>query len=85
MPVWHVVPQGTFYGFYDWGETWQQQSTDRNHVLRSLGGGLRTVFGEHLEVDLEGVSRLTRTPNGPPPEGQRISSAAFYWQVIGRF
>ena len=85
LPGWGIVPQATFYGFYDWGETWQEQKLDLDHTLRSLGGGVRMALGDHLEIDLEGVSRLTRTPNGPPPDGQRLKSTAFYWQVVGRF
>jgi hemolysin activation/secretion protein len=85
LPAWGVVPEATFYGFYDWGETWQEQKRDASHILRSLGGGVRLALGEHLEIDLEGVSRLTRTPSGPPPDGQRLQSSAFYWEVVGKF
>ncbi len=85
LPYWGLRPQATFYGFFDWGETWQNQAADPGHILRSLGGGVRLALGALYEIDLEGVSRLTRTPNGPPPQGTRLNSAAFYWQVIGRF
>jgi hemolysin activation/secretion protein len=85
LPYWGIIPQATFYGFYDWGETWQEQKQDDDHILRSIGGGVRLALGDHLEVDLEGVSRLTRTPNGPPPDGQRLQSEVFYWQVVGKF
>jgi hemolysin activation/secretion protein len=85
LPYWGVVPQATFYGFYDWGETWQQQKQDASHILRSIGGGVRLALGDHVEIDLEGVSRLTRTPSGSPPDGQRLQSSAFYWEVVGRF
>ena len=74
-----------FYGFYDWGEVWQNQSLDLNHTLRSTGGGVRLYAGGRAEIDLEGVSRLTRTPNGAPPEVSRLKSSAFYWQVLARF
>jgi hemolysin activation/secretion protein len=85
LPYWGVVPEATFYGFYDWGETWQEQKQDAGHILRSIGGGVRLALGEHLEIDLEGVSRLTRTPDGPPPDGQRLRSSVFYWEVVGKF
>jgi hemolysin activation/secretion protein len=80
-----IVPQATVYGFLDWGQTWEQQATDLNHTLRSVGGGVRMQVGDHLEIDLEGVNRLTRTPNGPPPLGPLLRSSALYWQVVGRF
>jgi hemolysin activation/secretion protein len=85
LPGWGVVPQATFYGFYDWGETWQEQKRDADHILRSVGGGVRLALGEHLEIDLEGAERLTRTPDGPPPDGPVLKSAVFYWQVLGKF
>jgi hemolysin activation/secretion protein len=85
LPYWGIVPQAVFYGFYDWGETWQVQKQDASHVLRSVGGGVRLTLGEHVEIDLEGVSRLTRTPSGAPPDGQRLESSAFYWEVVGKF
>ena len=69
VPYTKIVPQATFYGFYDWGETWEQQRTDLGHVLRSLGGGVRMTLGDHAEVDLEGVSRLTRTPSASGGRG----------------
>ncbi len=85
IPGWGVIPHGVFYGFFDWGETWQQQRTDASHILRSLGGGVRLTLGDHAEIDLEGVSRLTRTPEGSAPGVSRLKSSAFYWQIIGRF
>lgn len=74
-----------FYGFYDWGETWENLKQDQDHVLRSVGGGVRLYAGQRAEIDLEGVSRLTRTPNGEAPGISRLKSSAFYWQVLARF
>jgi hemolysin activation/secretion protein len=74
-----------FYGFYDWGESWDNLKADADHVLRSLGGGVRFYVGDRAEIDLEGVSRLTRTPNGSPPEVSRLKSSAVYWQVLAHF
>lgn len=71
-----------FYVFYDWGEVWQQQKLDLDHTLRSLGGGVRVYADPYLELDLEGVDRLTRTPDGPAPEVSPLKSAALYWQVV---
>jgi hemolysin activation/secretion protein len=85
LPWTAIVPQATLYAFIDWGETWEQQSSDLNHTLRSIGGGVRMQAGDHLEIDLEGLSRLTRTPNGAPPLGPVLRSSALYWQVVGRF
>jgi hemolysin activation/secretion protein len=85
VPRWQVVPQATFYAFYDWGQTWESQKTDLAHTLRSLGTGARTFFGQHLEIDLEGAYRQTRNPTGQTTPGAELKSWAFYWQVVGRF
>ena len=74
-----------FYAFYDWGETWESSRLEQDHTLRSLGGGVRLYAGERLEIDVEGVSRLTRTPNGSPPEVSRLKSSAIYWQAVAHF
>ena len=87
LPAW-IGPlplSAQFYGFYDWGNAWQNQSTDADHVLRSVGGGVRFYAGPRVEMDVEGVSRLTRTPDGEPPEVSRLKSSAVYWQILGRF
>ena len=44
LPAPHFVTwplRAQFYGFYDWGETWQNQAFDFGHTLRSVGGGVR--------------------------------------------
>ena len=49
-----------FYGFYDWGESWENKKLDTNRTLRSFGLGLRAALTRNIEVDIEGVNRLTR-------------------------
>ncbi len=73
-----------FYGFYDWGEAFSNVREDQEHILRSLGGGVRMYAGERLEIDVEGVSRLTRTPDGGNGVS-RLKSSAVYWQVLTHF
>ena len=73
-----------FYTFYDWGESYSNQALDLDQRLRSLGGGVRFFGGDRVEIDVEGVSRLTRDPNGVLG-GSRLKSSAVYWQVLGRF
>jgi hemolysin activation/secretion protein len=69
-----------FYGFYDWGESFSNLREDQTHNLRSLGGGVRLYAGERVEIDVEGVSRLTRTPDGTGVS--RLKSSAVYWQIL---
>jgi hemolysin activation/secretion protein len=74
-----------FYTFYDWGQSWEAQKTDRNVRLASAGGGVRLYFPQSIEVDLEGVGRLTRRTQATTASGSQLSPSGFYWRVIGRF
>ena len=74
-----------FYGFYDWGEVWQNETLDAGHTLRSAGGGVRLYIGERVEMDFEGVNRFTRYPNGTGPTISALPPSAFYWQLVDRF
>jgi len=74
-----------FYGFYDWGETYEAQPTDLNHTLRSAGGGLRLNVTRYVEFDVEGVMRATRTPQGTQGNVLPLNADAIYWRVLARF
>ncbi|HEX3400109.1 MAG TPA: ShlB/FhaC/HecB family hemolysin secretion/activation protein [Acetobacteraceae bacterium] len=77
-----------FYLFYDWGETWQNLSTDHSAMINSAGGGVRTQLTRYVEVDLEGLARFNRFPNGGNSPGSGVSplyGGAFYWRVLTRF
>jgi hemolysin activation/secretion protein len=74
-----------FYGFYDWGETYESQPTDLNHTLRSAGAGLRLNVTRYVEFDVEGVMRATRTPQGTQGNVLPLNADAIYWRVLARF
>jgi hemolysin activation/secretion protein len=74
-----------FYGFYDWGETWQNQKTDPSGRLASAGLGVRLYFPKAVEVDLEGVERLTRRPLGVAAEVNQLPGTGMYWRLLCRF
>jgi hemolysin activation/secretion protein len=78
-----VSPQ--FYGFYDWGETWDNQKSDPDHRLQSLGGGVRLNLTRYTEFDVEGVHRFTRYPTGNAPGVSALPSEAVYWRVLLRY
>jgi len=71
-----------FYAFHDWGETWENQR-DPNRRLSSSGVGLRTQITPNLGLEVEGVSRMTRQPQGPGVAA--LHADAVYWRVITRF
>ncbi|HET7879672.1 MAG TPA: ShlB/FhaC/HecB family hemolysin secretion/activation protein [Acetobacteraceae bacterium] len=77
-----------YYVFYDWGETWQNLSTDHAAMINSVGGGVRAQVTRYVEVDLEGLARFNRFPNGGNVPGSGVSplyGGAFYWRVLSRF
>ena len=77
-----------FYLFYDWGETWQNLSTDHAAMINSAGGGVRAQVTRYVEVDFEGLARFNRFPNGGNVPGSGVSplyGGAFYWRVLTRF
>lgn len=76
-----------FYGFYDWGQTWQNLATDKHSiVLRSVGGGVRLTVTRNVEIDVEGVARLSLNPTSAPSGTvKNLPAQAFYWRVLGRF
>lgn len=71
-----------FYLFYDWGETWQDLSSDLHARLASAGGGARLQVTRNVEVDLEALGRFTIRP---PPATADMNGIGLYWRVVGRF
>ena len=74
-----------FYIFYDWGETWESQRVDPNHRVQSEGGGVRMALNENTELDLEGVIRATRQPQGSTAAVAPLHADAIYWRILTRF
>lgn len=77
-----------YYLFYDWGETWENLSTDHAAMINSAGGGVRTQLTPMIEVDFEGLARFNRFPTGGNTPGSGVSplyGGAFYWRVLTRF
>jgi len=74
-----------FYLFYDWGETWQNQSTDFATKVTTAGGGARVQVTRYTEVDFEALGRFNRFPTGQGPQVSAINGIGLYWRVLGRF
>ncbi len=75
----------TFYVFTDYGRTWQNLSTDANRQLHSYGLGLRLTVDDRVEIGLEGVRRITRSPDGSGPTAPRLGDYAGFGRVLVRF
>ncbi len=71
-----------FYLFYDWGETWQNQSTDFAARLASAGGGARLQMTKYVELDLEALGRFTKHP---PPATSDTNGIGLFARLVGRF
>jgi hemolysin activation/secretion protein len=74
-----------FYLFYDWGQTWNNQSTDPNVHLSSAGGGMRMQVTTRIELDLEGLARFNRYPTGSGGGISPLYGGAFYWRLLVRY
>jgi hemolysin activation/secretion protein len=74
-----------FYLFYDWGETWQNQSTDFATMVNSAGGGVRLQATRYVEVDFEALARFNRYPTGTGANISALNGIGLYWHLLGRF
>ena len=74
-----------FYGFYDWGESWENKRLDADKSLRSFGIGLRAALTRNIEVDVEGVNRLTRQTQSSSGGVKPLGEKAMYMRMLARF
>jgi hemolysin activation/secretion protein len=74
-----------FYLFYDWGETWQNQSSDFATMVNSAGGGVRMQVTRYTEVDFEALGRFNRYPTGSGADISAENGIGLYWHVLGHF
>ncbi len=72
-----------FYGFHDQGRTFENKPGDIDRRLASWGGGLRAILSERVQLDLEGVQRLTRMPDGSATRPLR--GEAVFARLLTRF
>jgi hemolysin activation/secretion protein len=74
-----------FYLFYDWGETWQNVSTDFATMVNSAGTGVRMQVTQYTEADFEVVGRFNRYPTGSGANVSALNGLGLYWRLLGRF
>lgn len=72
-----------YYLFYDYGYAWQNLKTDADKLANSFGLGARVQVTQNVEVDLEGVRRLTREIDGV--NAKELGAYVLYWRVLTRF
>jgi hemolysin activation/secretion protein len=88
--VWDVaLPQGAlrlgtqFYLFRDGGKARDNGPLALERSLESWGGGVRMQFDDRVQLDLEAVRRLTRTPDGP--RVAELAADAFFLRLLLRY
>jgi hemolysin activation/secretion protein len=74
-----------FYGFYDWGEVWQNQMQALQVRIASAGGGVRLNLTSAAEIDGMALDRLNRFPTGVGAGIAPIGAFGAYWRVLVRF
>jgi hemolysin activation/secretion protein len=72
-----------FYLFRDEGRAFDNRPDGTDRRLSSWGGGVRLQFGEGLQLDLEAVRRLTRSPEGAGV--LRLEGDAVFARALVRF
>jgi hemolysin activation/secretion protein len=74
-----------FYLFYDWGQVWQNRSSDFQTRVASAGGGVRLQVTSYAELDLEALGRFNRFPTAAPGQVGALNGTGLYWRILGRF
>jgi hemolysin activation/secretion protein len=75
-----------YYGFYDFGQAWQEQNLDAGVTLSSFGVGARTTVTRFTEFDLELAHRNTSLSHGGRNNFVSVPKGdAIYWRVTTRF
>lgn len=72
-----------FYAFRDIARTAENRANDQNRRLSSWGGGVRTVFSETVQFDLEAVHRVTKRPDGAAADG--LNETAVLFRTLVKF
>lgn len=72
-----------YYIFYDYGRAWQNLRTDPDKETKSFGLGARVQLTRQIEVDVEGVRRISRNVDGA--NTSLLKEYAVYWRVLTRF
>jgi hemolysin activation/secretion protein len=71
------------YAFRDEGSAWENGALGLDRSVGSWGGGVRLQFDDRVQLDLEGVRRITRQPDGA--NTAPLSEDAAYVRVLVRF
>jgi hemolysin activation/secretion protein len=71
-----------FYGFFDYGKTWDLGPLAEDEHIASFGIGARSDLTRWMFVELEGVRRLTTNPTGGGPAVNNLSDYAAFSRLV---
>ncbi|MGX9966295.1 ShlB/FhaC/HecB family hemolysin secretion/activation protein [Roseomonas sp. F4] len=80
-----VQPGAQFYLFRDFGRTWENVATDTSRTVESWGGGVRMFLTDDVQLDIEGVRRLTRQVDAAGGTVKPLSETAGFFRLLTRF
>ncbi|MGG5890678.1 ShlB/FhaC/HecB family hemolysin secretion/activation protein [Falsiroseomonas sp. HC035] len=80
-----VQPTAQFYLFRDFGRTWENLRTDAGRTVESWGGGVRMFLTETVQLDVEGVRRMTRRVDAAGGSVRPLDETAGYFRLLTRF
>jgi hemolysin activation/secretion protein len=80
-----VQPAAQFYLFRDFGRSWENLRTDRDRTIESWGGGVRLTLTEAVQLDIEGVRRLTRRVDAAGGGVRPLDETAGFFRLLTRF
>lgn len=78
-------PAAQLYMFYDTGRTYENLPSDPNRRIESWGGGIRTNVNNTVFLDIEGVSRVTRSVDAAGSAARPLAANAAYVRLMTRF
>jgi len=95
LPSFTLTPDGSraaelrpavqLYMFYDTGRTYENLPSDPNRRIESWGGGIRTNVNNRVFLDIEGVSRVTRSVDAAGSTVSPLAATAGYMRLMTRF
>jgi hemolysin activation/secretion protein len=80
-----VQPGAQFYLFRDFGRTWENLRTDLDRTVESWGGGVRLSLTDSVQLDIEGVRRLTRRVDAAGGNVRPLDETAGFFRLLTRF
>ncbi|NKC32837.1 ShlB/FhaC/HecB family hemolysin secretion/activation protein [Falsiroseomonas selenitidurans] len=80
-----VQPSAQFYLFRDFGQTFENLTTDPDRTVESWGGGVRLFLAEGIQLDIEAVQRLTRQVDAAGSSVKPLSETAGFFRLLTRF